>query len=223
MAKLTKIKMNDYMPLRDVIFNTLRDAIVSGDLKPGERLMEVNLAEKMGVSRTPVREAVRRLEMEGLVTMVPRKGTHVAELSVKDIMDVLEVRAALDKLATELAAARMRPENIRQLETIHKQYIQYLQKENIQGAIRKDVEFHETIYHSSGNTKLDGVAANLREQIYRFRVLYMKDFSNAEEVLKEHELMLNALADKDAERAGRLAEEHIMHQQQTIIQRVENR
>ena len=94
MAKISKIKMDDYMPLRDVIFNTLRDAIVSGDLKPGERLMEVDLAEKMGVSRTPVREAVRKLEMEGLVTMVPRKGTHVAELSAKDIMDVLEVRAA---------------------------------------------------------------------------------------------------------------------------------
>lgn len=66
MAKLTKIKFDDYMPLRDVIFNTLRDAIVSGELKPGERLMEVSLAEKMGVSRTPVREAVRKLEMEGL-------------------------------------------------------------------------------------------------------------------------------------------------------------
>lgn len=221
MAKLTKIKMDDYMPLRDVIFNTLRDAIVSGDLKPGERLMEVSLAEKMGVSRTPVREAVRRLEMEGLVTMTPRKGTHVAELSVKDIMDVLEVRAALDRLATELAASRTRPENIRQLESIHRQYIAYLQKENLQGAIKKDVEFHDAIYHASGNNKLISVAANLREQIYRFRVLYMKDFSNAEDVLTEHEQILQALTDKDPGRAGQLAQEHIEHQQQTIIQRVE--
>jgi len=220
MAKLSKIKMDDYIPLRDVIFNTLRDAIVSGELKPGERLMEVSLAEKMGVSRTPVREAVRRLEVEGLVTMTPRKGTHVAELSVKDIMDVLEIRAALDKLATELAASRIRQENIRQLESIHRQYIAHLHKENLQGAIKKDVEFHDAIYHASGNNKLMNVAANLREQVYRFRVLYMRDFSNAEDVLKEHEHILKALCDKDSQKAGQLAQEHIVHQQQTIIQQV---
>ena len=141
------------MPLRDVIYNTLRDAIVSGDLKPGERLMEVTLAEKMGVSRTPVREAVRKLELEGLVTMIPRKGTHVAELSVKDIMDVLEVRTALDKLATELAAERIRQDNFRHLENIHKQYISYLKKENLQGAIKKMWSFTRSST-CVGNNKL---------------------------------------------------------------------
>ncbi len=223
MAKLTKIKIDDYMPLRDVIFNTLRDAIVTGELRPGERLMEVNLAEKMGVSRTPVREAVRKLETEGLVTMIPRKGTHVAEISVKDIMDVLEVRAALDKLATELASKRIRQDNIRQLESIHKQYIASLRKENLQGAIKKDVEFHEVIYQASGNKKLVSVAGNLREQIYRFRVIYMKDFSNAEDVLREHQQILQAMSEGAAEKAGQLAEEHIIHQQHSIIQRVEKR
>lgn len=221
MAKLTKIKMDDYMPLRDVIFNTLRDAIVTGELKPGERLMEVALAEKMGVSRTPVREAVRRLEMEGLVKMTPRKGIYVAELSVKDIMDVLEVRAALDKLATQLAAGRIRQDNIRRLENIHRQYIASLQKENLPGAIKKDVEFHEVIYQASGNNKLINVAANLREQIYRFRVLYMKDFSNAEDVLLEHQNILKALEAHDTTKAGQLAEEHIVKQQQAIIRKVE--
>jgi len=221
MAKLTKIKMDDYMPLRDVIFNTLRDAIVTGELKPGERLMEVALAEKMGVSRTPVREAVRRLEMEGLVKMTPRKGIYVAELSVKDIMDVLEVRAALDKLATQLAAGRIRQDNIRRLENIHRQYIASLQKENLPGAIKKDVEFHEVIYQASGNNKLINVAATLREQIYRFRVLYMKDFSNAEDVLLEHQNILKALEAHDTTKAGQLAEEHIVKQQQAIIRKVE--
>ena len=180
MAKISKIKMDDYMPLRDVIFNTLRDAIVSGDLKPGERLMEVDLAEKMGVSRTPVREAVRKLEMEGLVTMVPRKGTHVAELSAKDIMDVLEVRAALDRLATELAAERIRQEHIQALKTFTNNTFLAL-KRKIFLVRLKDVEFHEIIYNASGNNKLTNVAANLREQIYRYRVLYLKDFTNAEE------------------------------------------
>ena len=106
-GKLSKINLNDYKPLREVVFNTLKEAIISGELKPGERLMEVKLAEKMGVSRTPVREAIRKLELDGLVEMLPRKGAHVAELSVKNIMDVLEVRASLDGLATSLAAEKM--------------------------------------------------------------------------------------------------------------------
>lgn len=161
--------------------------------------------------------------MEGLVVMTPRKGTRVAELSVKDIMDVLEVRAALDRLATELAASRVRNDSIRQLQNIHKQYLNYFENENIQGAIKKDVEFHEVIYQASGNSKLINVAANLREQIYRFRVLYMKDFTNAGEVLKEHEQILNALINKDVQRAGQLAAEHIKHQQETIIRRVEKK
>ncbi|NLY18977.1 MAG: GntR family transcriptional regulator [Clostridiaceae bacterium] len=220
MAKISKIKIDDYMPLRDVIFNTLRDAIVAGDLKPGERLMEVELAEQMGVSRTPVREAIRRLETEGFVTLVPRKGTHVAEITIKDIIDVLEVRAALDGLATELAAKNIRPEHLRQLENIHKQYAAALQKENLAIAIKRDVEFHDAIYNAAGNNKLMNVAGNLREQIYRFRVLYMKDFSNAADVLDEHQLILKALSEKDHERAAMLAKEHIIHQQQVIIQQM---
>jgi len=220
MSKLSKIKIDDYMPLRDVIFNTLRDAIVAGDLKPGERLMEVELAETMGVSRTPVREAIRKLETEGLVTMTPRKGTHVAELTVKDIVDVLEVRAALDGLATELAAQHIQQEHLRQLENIHRQYVAALQKENLATAIKKDVEFHEVIYNASENAKLMNVAGNLREQIYRFRVLYMKDFSNASDVLEEHRNILKALEEQDQERAGLLAKEHIIHQQQVIIQQM---
>jgi DNA-binding transcriptional regulator YhcF (GntR family) len=105
--KLSKIDFNDYKPLREVIFNSIREAIILGELKPGERLMEVQLAEKLGVSRTPIREAIRKLELEGLVVMIPRKGAYVADLTKKDIIDVLEVRAALDGLATQLAAERI--------------------------------------------------------------------------------------------------------------------
>ena len=79
--KLSKIDFNDYKPLREVIFNSIREAIILGELKPGERLMEVQLAEKLGVSRTPIREAIRKLELEGLVVMIPRKGAYVADLT----------------------------------------------------------------------------------------------------------------------------------------------
>lgn len=129
-GKLSKVNLNNYKPLREVIFDTLREAIIAGELKPGERLMEVKLAEKMGVSRTPVREAIRKLELEGLVEMLPRKGAHVAELSVKDIMDVLEVRATLDGLATALAAERITDEEIKKLEHVHSQFLNYANKDN---------------------------------------------------------------------------------------------
>ena len=90
---------NDYLPLRDVVFNTLRTSILTGELKPGERLMEIHLADKLGVSRTPIREAIRKLELEGLVTMIPRRGAEVAQITEKNLRDVLEVRRALDALA----------------------------------------------------------------------------------------------------------------------------
>ena len=98
---------NDYLPLRDVVFNTLRTSILTGELKPGERLMEIHLADKLGVSRTPIREAIRKLELEGLVTMIPRRGAEVAQITEKNLRDVLEVRRALDALAVELACERI--------------------------------------------------------------------------------------------------------------------
>jgi DNA-binding GntR family transcriptional regulator len=134
-GKLSKVNLNDYKPLREVIFNTLREAIIVGELKPGERLMEVQLADKMGVSRTPVREAIRKLELEGLVVMVPRKGAQVADLSVKDIMDVLEVRATLDGLATALSAQRITDEELKELRHVNTQFINYMEKDNLQGSI----------------------------------------------------------------------------------------
>ena len=91
------VKMDEYLPLRDVVFNTLREAILRGELKPGERLMEIQLANKLGVSRTPIREAIRKLELEGLVLMIPRKGAEVAQITEKSLRDVLEVRRALEK------------------------------------------------------------------------------------------------------------------------------
>lgn len=220
MVKVPKLKMDSYQPLRDVIFETLRKAIVSGDIKPGERLMEVSLAEQMGVSRTPVREAIRRLEAEGLVTMIPRKGTHVSELSVKDIMDVLEVRTVLDKLATDLAAKHIQPAQLKNLETVHKQYISCVEKDNMEGAIKKDVEFHDIIYSASGNPRLVAVAASLREHIYRFRVIYMSDNLIAENVLNEHEEILEALREAQNNVASNLAEKHIRNQMETIIKTV---
>ncbi|MCR5279496.1 MAG: GntR family transcriptional regulator, partial [Lachnospiraceae bacterium] len=105
-----ELNMDEYLPLRDVVFKTLRKAILTGELKPGERLMEIHLAQKLGVSRTPIREAIHKLEQESLVTMIPRRGAVVAEISEKGLRDVLEVRRALDTFCAELACDRITDE-----------------------------------------------------------------------------------------------------------------
>ena len=109
------VNMNEYLPLRDVVFNTLRQAILRGELKPGERLMEVQLANKLGVSRTPIREAIRKLELEGLVLMIPRKGAEVADITEKSLTDVLEVRKALEELAVQLCCDKITKEELKEL------------------------------------------------------------------------------------------------------------
>ncbi len=219
-GKLSKINLNDYKPLRELIFNTLREAIIVGELKPGERLMEVQLADKMGVSRTPVREAIRKLELEGLVEMLPRKGAHVADLSVKDIMDVLEVRSTLDGLASSLSAARITEEEVKELKHVQSQFINYVEKDNLQGSIKKDVEFHDIIYRSSRNDKLMQITSNLREQIQRFRVIYIKDYSSTRDLIKEHSEIFDAISGRDSEAARRAAQKHIKNQEDTIIKAI---
>ena len=109
------LHMDAYLPLRDVVFNTLREAILKGELKPGERLMELQLAAKLGVSRTPIREAIRMLEQEGLAVTIPRKGAEVAKMTAKDMEDVLLIRESLDELAATLACEKITEEQLTEL------------------------------------------------------------------------------------------------------------
>ena len=111
-----ELNANAYLPLRDVVFQTLREAILRGDLKPGERLMELHLASKLGVSRTPIREAIHMLQQEGLVVTVPRRGAEVAKMTEKDMEDVLLIREALEILAVQLACDNITEEQILLLE-----------------------------------------------------------------------------------------------------------
>ena len=117
-----EVNMDEYLPLRDVVFKTLRQAILKGELEPGERLMEIQLAERLGVSRTPIREAIRKLELEGLVLMIPRRGAEVAKISEKNLRDVLEVRRSLEELAIDLACQRIQEEELETLREAQKEF-----------------------------------------------------------------------------------------------------
>lgn len=206
------LNMDAYLPLRDVVFNTLREAILKGDLKPGERLMELQLASKLGVSRTPIREAIRMLEQEGLAVTVPRKGAEVAKMTLKDMEDVLEIRDTLDELAARVACSRISEEQLERLKQIKKQFEDSLQTKDVKKIAQADVNFHDVIYEATGNPKLVNLLNNLREQIYRYRIEYLKDASSYPTLIKEHEAILEALQSRDEEKVTCAMHEHVRNQ-----------
>ena len=140
-----QLQMNEYLPLRDVVFQTLRQAILRGTLQPGERLMEIHLAQKLGVSRTPVREAVRKLESEGYVVMIPRKGTYVASLSIQDVNDVFEIRSALEGMAAYYAALRASEEEIQQVKDFVETGARLWETSDLARTVAEDIQFHSML------------------------------------------------------------------------------
>ena len=213
--------MNEYLPLREVVFNTLRQAILKGELKPGERLMEIALAERLGVSRTPIREAMRKLELEGLVVMIPRRGAQVANITEKDLNDVLEVRIVLENMAIEKACARMTEEDIEKLWAAAKAFEQTTAEGNLVKMAEADVAFHEIIYQASDNKRLIQVLNNLREQIYRYRVEYLKEEETRNLLVKEHEEITQAIRERNVGQARELSYQHLENQRKGIISSIQ--
>ncbi|MCI5902685.1 MAG: GntR family transcriptional regulator [Blautia sp.] len=214
------VQMNEYLPLRDVVFNTLRQAILKGELKPGERLMEIALADKLGVSRTPIREAMRKLELEGLVVMIPRRGAQVANITEKDLNDVLEVRIALESMAIEKACKRMTEEQMLKMRRAEKDFERVMAEGNLVRIAEADVEFHEIIYQAADNARLYQVLSNLREQMYRYRVEYLKEEDTRNQLIREHEELSRAIRERDVEKAQELSFRHLENQRQAIIRSI---
>ncbi len=217
-----ELKLDNYKPLREVVFESVRGAIISGVLKPGERLMEVQLAEKLGVSRTPIREAIRKLELEGLVIMIPRKGAYVADLSIKDITDVLEIRAALEGLASSLAALRITDEEIKQIELNAMQFDKAIEADDFEGIVQADIEFHDNIFKATRNEKLMQINNNLREQVQRFRIMYISKSNKSKALAKDHFEIAEAISRRDIDMAEKIAKEHIENAEKYIIKVAEN-
>ena len=211
------VHMNEYLPLRDVVFNTLRQAILKGELKPGERLMEIALADKLGVSRTPIREAIRKLELEGLVVMAPRKGAKVASITERDLNDVLEVRKGMEVLAISLACKRITGEELEKLETIEQSFQKLIESGNLTELAEMDVKFHDTIYQATNNQRLVQLLNNLREQMYRYRMEYLKDIAVRRTLAEEHKAICRALRERDEQQAEQYVSIHIDNQQKAII------
>jgi DNA-binding GntR family transcriptional regulator len=218
MAKFEPIEFNSYKPLSEIVYDKLRTAIIEGTLNPGERLMEVQLAEEMGISRTPVREAIRKLELDGFVVMVPRKGTYVSTLSLKDISDVFEIRASLEALAAGLAAERITPEEEKELKKIILDEVKFSKNEDVENSIKFDTDFHEVLYKASRNKKLVNIINNLREQIQRYRTASLTYPGRLKIAHEEHKKIAEAICDNDVERAKELAKKHIEISENNLLE-----
>lgn len=215
-----QVKMDEFLPLRDVVFNTLRQAILTGELKPGERLMEIHLANRLGVSRTPIREAIRKLELEGLVTMIPRRGAEVAQITEKSLKDVLEVRRALDALCVELACDRISAGELKELSDACDAFETATKTKDTKKIAQADVALHDIIVKATDNSRLVQLVNNLSEQMYRYRFEYLKDETSHEQLIKEHRIMFEGIRDKDKETAARTAKLHIDNQQNSIMKQI---
>lgn len=216
-----QVKMDEFLPLRDVVFNTLRQAILTGDLKPGERLMEIHLANRLGVSRTPIREAIRKLELEGLVTMIPRRGAEVAQITEKSMNDVLEVRRALDVLCVELACERISEQEIKNLKAACDHFERAVRGKDAKKIAQADVELHDIILKATGNQRLIQLVNNLSEQMYRYRYEYIKDSSQHGRLIEEHRVIYESIVKRDKAAATQAAKVHIDNQEKAIIKQIQ--
>ncbi len=201
--------IQSHRPLREIVYEELRNLILTGKIKPGTRMMEIELAEDMGVSRTPIREAIRKLEKEGLVVIEPRKGAYASEVSIKDMEDILEVRANLEGLAAYYAAERMTDQDKQALKDTRELFKQAVEEGNMSEMISYDTKFHHMIVEASRNNHLIHMVEQLQELVLRFRYIYYKDFKRAEEMIPEHNRIFDEIINGNGANARFEAFNHI--------------
>ncbi len=200
-----------HKPLRDVVYEQLKMKILEGSIRPGTRMMEVSLAEEMGVSRTPVREAIRKLEHDGLVVIQPRKGAYASEISLKDIIDTLIVRENMEELAASIAATTITPHEVKNLEDMTDAFSEAVRLDELENMISGDENFHSSIVEYSRNKALIQLSEIVQGLALRFRYLYYEDFLQYKLMPDDHRRIISALKAGDSREAGNAAREHVTH------------
>ena len=209
--------IQNHKPLREMVYEELKMQILKGSIVPGTRMMEVELAEEMGVSRTPIREAIRKLEKEGLVTIEPRRGAYASMISTEDMVEILEVRQDLEGLAAYFAADRMTDEQMAELRQVSDNYNDAVKRGNMEDMISYDTRFHHIIVESCKNKILVQMIEQLQELVLRFRYIYYDNFRRAENMPEEHQAIVDAIAEGDAEKARAAADIHIERLKELVV------
>ena len=215
MQKL-KIRIDDHRTLRERILSTIRAAIVNGEIRPGTRIMEPELAERFGISRTPIREAIRQLESEGLISVIPRKGAIVASISPQDISNFYELKMILEGHAARLAAKNLTGNDLLKMETINRQIEAASAKKNLSRVHDLRNEFHEIFLRACGNDKLHSIVQNLVMQFQRFHLI-PEIPGRIKGSIRQHTEIIEAFRRKDSARAEELVRKNSLYGKNLLL------
>lgn len=193
-----------HQTLREKILETIRDAILKGTMKPGERVSEPELAERFGISRTPIREAFRQLESEGYLEVIPRKGAIVASLSERDIEEFYAIKIILEGFAAKMAAENLTEKDIERLESINERLQKIAEEGDVKNFFRVHNEFHDLFIKAAGNDKLYEMINQLVMRFKRLRLASLSQPGRMEISVEEHRNMIEAFKNHDGERADSL-------------------
>jgi DNA-binding GntR family transcriptional regulator len=210
-------RYRDHRNAAEAVHLTLREAILHGALPAGQPLGEVELAELFGRSRTPIREAILKLESEGLAERVPRRGLMVAQITREEVLEVYAVREMLDGLAARLAALSILPTELDRLVWLNDQIREALTSDDRKMLIQRNIEFHEAICQASRNSLLQEFLRRIHEWVRRFEDTTMAVPGRGLEAIGEHEALIQAIRARDPEAAERLARDHMSRARQIRI------
>ena len=196
-------------PLKELVYLELKHKILTGEIASQTRLMEIDLSEKMNVSRTPIREAIKRLADDGLVKVEPRRGAYVANISIKDMLDVFEVREDMEGFVAKLASERITDEQKVELEKIAREYEASIKHPNKEAIIELDEKFHNFIVDCCNNDTLSELINYVQELSLRFRYLYYDDYSLYESTADQHNRIMKAINEGKGEIARAEADAHV--------------
>ncbi|MGN0306499.1 MAG: GntR family transcriptional regulator [Lachnospiraceae bacterium] len=212
-----KQEVTDKYSLRGRVFHKIREDILSGKYKDNEELKEVAIGEELGVSRTPVREAFRQLELEGLIHIIPNKGAYVTGITVKDVKDIYMIRSLLEGLCAKWATRHITPEQLEEMEE-NIYLAEFHASKGHTGQITElDNRFHEILYEAADSKMLERQLRDFHGYVLRVRKKTLAKYKRSTQSNKEHKLILEAIKDKDAERAERMANEHILNAYENMV------
>lgn len=198
------------MSQREYAYHKIRNAISYGELKPGERLVEKRLCEVFKLGRTPLREALSQLQIEGYLEFIPNRGMTITNLSVKNVKEIYNIIGILEGYATKMSTKYMNRNDIKKLKKIHDDLKKIAKRNNFKMYLEKNAFFHEYLVKASGNNFLVPMVNSLRNRIYRYRLIALTLTDSLEEYLKDHEKILKVISKKDASRAGKEMERHVL-------------
>ena len=203
--------------LRHKVFHHVKLQIINGIYAPGETILETKIADELGVSRTPVREAIWLLEVEGLVEISPKKGAVVLGITAKDVADICAMRELLEGLAARWAAPRLTVDQLKELQKICDLSEFYVHKKDTEELANLDDKFHQLVYTASGSKMLNRTLSHLHELIHPVRLHSMNVDDRFAQSVNEHLLLLQSFRDKDAAQAETSMNRHIKMANQNIL------